>query len=75
MDIRFQKYEHHVKYQNMKAKEKKEKSIMKQLREIRDKISLEIQGMTTEQINKYLDKKEPLHPMMYNKSQFFVWID
>ncbi len=52
----------------MKTKEEKGQSIMKKLREIRDKISLEIQGMTTEQINKYLNKKEPLHPKMYNKS-------
>ena len=42
---------------------------MNQLREVRNKISLEIQGMTTEQIKKYLDKKEPLHPTMRNNTR------
>lgn len=51
----------------MKTKEKKEKSIMVQLREIRDKISLEIQNMSTEEIREYFKKRRALHPTMYKK--------
>ncbi len=52
----------------MKTKEKKEKSIMKQLREIRDKISLEIMDMNAKEIKDYFKKRRTLHPTMYNKS-------
>ena len=40
----------------------KEKSVLTELRSVRDKISAEIKGMTTEQIVEYLKKKKTLHP-------------
>lgn len=47
----------------MKTKEiKKETSILTDLRSVRDKISAELKGMTTEQIVEYLKKKKTLHP-------------
>lgn len=48
----------------MKSKEKTEKSTIEQLREIRDKISVETQDMTFEQLQKYIEEqmKETLHP-------------
>ncbi len=47
----------------MKTKEiKKEKSILVDLRAIRDKISNEMTGMTPEQIVEHLKKKKTLHP-------------
>jgi|JFJP01.1.fsa_nt_gi hypothetical protein len=47
----------------MKTKEiKKEKSILVDLRSIRDKISNELTGMTPEQVVEYLKKKKTLHP-------------
>ncbi len=46
----------------MKTKEiEKSKSILTELRSIRDKISTELKGMTTEQIVEYLKKKKTLH--------------
>jgi hypothetical protein len=46
----------------MKIKEiKKDKTILIELRSIRDKISKELIGMTTEQIVEYLKKKKTLH--------------
>jgi hypothetical protein len=46
----------------MKTKEKKDKSILTDLRSIRDNISEELKGKTTEQIVEYLKKKKTLHP-------------
>ena len=47
----------------MKTKEiKTDKSILTDLRSIRDKISNELNGMTTEEIIEYLKKKKTLHP-------------
>ena len=46
-----------TKYQN-----KVRKSLIVQLREIRDKISLEIKDMTFKQLKDYLNKKDTLHP-------------
>jgi hypothetical protein len=47
----------------MKNKEiKEDKSILTDLRSIRDKISDELKGMSTEQIVEYLKKKKTLHP-------------
>ena len=43
-------------------KKKKEKSVMQQLREIRDKIGEEMKGMTPEQVKEYLDSKPSLFP-------------
>jgi len=40
----------------------KEKSLMQQLREIRDKLSSEIKDMSYEQLKEYLDKQKSLHP-------------
>ncbi|MFN5627714.1 MAG: hypothetical protein ACK48W_00375 [Bacteroidota bacterium] len=46
----------------MKAKEiKKKKSIVSDLRIIREKISSELKGMTTLEILEYLKKKKTLH--------------
>lgn len=46
----------------MKIKEKnKEKSLLAELRSIRDKISDEIKNMTPQQIVEYLKKKKTLH--------------
>ena len=48
----------------MKTKEiKKDKSILADLRSVRDKISNELKGMTTEQIVEYLKNKKTLHPL------------
>ena len=38
------------------------KSTVQQLREIRDKVGLEIQDMNFEQLKKYLENKITLHP-------------
>ena len=47
----------------MKTKEiNKEKSVLTDLRSIRDKISNELTGMTPEQIVEHLKKKKTLHP-------------
>ena len=43
-------------------KDKTDKTLIDELREIRDKMSLEMKDMTLEQIKEYLDKKETLHP-------------
>jgi hypothetical protein len=40
----------------------KEKSILKELRTIRENISNELKGKTTEQIIEYLKQKKTLHP-------------
>jgi hypothetical protein len=49
----------------MKTKNKQTKTtktLIAELREIRDKLSLEIQDMTLDQIKEYLKKKKTLHP-------------
>lgn len=46
----------------MRNKKSQTKSIMVELREIRDKISLETQDMTYEQLREYLDKEKSLFP-------------
>jgi len=45
-----------------KDKIKSEKSLIDQMREIRDKVSLDIKDMTLEELKDYLNKKETLHP-------------
>lgn len=52
----------------MKTKDKKKtaankigKSVIQQLRDVRDKVSSEIQDLTYEQLVEYLDKKKTLH--------------
>jgi hypothetical protein len=46
----------------MKTKEiKKDKSMLTELRSIRDEISSEMEGMKTEQIVEHLKKKKTLH--------------
>jgi len=53
----------------MKTKEiKKDISILAELRSIRDKISEELKGMSTEQIVEYLRKKKTLHQHRFGKS-------
>ena len=44
------------------AKKKKEKSTIQQLRDIRDKIGLDIQDMSFEQLKKYVAERLTLHP-------------
>ena len=44
-----------------KDKIKSEKSIIDQLREIRDNVSHDIKDMTSEELKDYLNKKETLH--------------
>ena len=44
------------------TKKKKEKSAIQELRDIRDKIGLEIQDMTFEQLKNYIEKRLTLHP-------------
>jgi hypothetical protein len=46
----------------MKTKEKPDKTLIEDLREIRDKISLDIKDMTLDQIKNYLKEKKTLHP-------------
>lgn len=49
----------------MKTKEKNktvEKTFIEQLREIRDKISLDIKDLTKEQMKEYFDRQKTLHP-------------
>ena len=45
-----------------KDKNKSEKSLIDQLREIRDEVSHDIKDMTSEELKDYLNKKETLHP-------------
>ena len=45
-----------------KDKIKSEKSLIDQLREIRDEVSHDIKDMTSEELKDYLNKKETLHP-------------
>ena len=40
------------------------------LREIRDKISLDIKDLTTEQMKEYLSKQNTLHPTVWQKEGF-----
>jgi len=52
----------------MKIKEtKNDKSILADLRSIRDKISEELKGKTTEQIVEFLMNKKTLHPLVWQK--------
>lgn len=46
----------------MKTKPKEEKSIMQQLRDIRDKIGIEIKDINHEQLREYFDKHSTLFP-------------
>jgi hypothetical protein len=40
-----------------------EKTLIEQLREIRDRISLDIKDLTTEQMKEYFCKQKTLHPI------------
>ena len=51
----------------MKAKETKQKSVLAQLRDIRDKLSVEIKDMSYEQLKEYLDKQKTLHKLSHEK--------
>lgn len=51
-----------------KEKIKTEKSYLEQLREIRDKLSLEMKDMNLDEIKRYIDSKETLHPKTVWKS-------
>lgn len=48
----------------MKTKDKNtsEKTVIEQLRKIRDEINFDIEDMTLEQLKEYLKKKKTLHP-------------
>ena len=51
-----------------KAKNKPtEKSLMEQLREIRDKISHDIKDMSNEQIKEYFNRKKTIHAVAWQK--------
>ena len=54
----------------MKKKKAKQKSIMVELREIRDKISLETQDMNYEELRKYIDEHLSTPGSLYPKE---VW--
>jgi len=51
----------------MKNKEENTKSMVKTLREIRDKINLEIQDLNSEELQKYFRNKLSIHPTKYKK--------
>jgi hypothetical protein len=54
----------------MKTKVKKEISVLQQLRDIRDKLSAEIQNMSYEQLKEYFEKQKTLHPpSVWHKSK------
>lgn len=53
----------------MKTKGKKDKSVMLELREIREDLSSEIKDMTPDQLKKYLEGKKTLHPAKAWKKQ------
>lgn len=44
-----------------------EKSTVAQLREIREKVNLEIKDLSAQQLKDYLNKKETLHPAKFWK--------
>ncbi len=46
----------------MKTKGKKEKSVLEELRDIREDLSSSIKDMTPDQLKKYLEGKKTLHP-------------
>lgn len=46
--------------ENLEKTEASTKNIMEELREIRDKISLDIQDMSFEELQEYLEKREKL---------------
>ena len=49
-------------------KNKKTASLIHELRKIRDDMSLEMQGMTFEELKEYLRKRKPLHPTLYKRN-------
>jgi hypothetical protein len=49
----------------MKTKEitkQEEKTLVEQMREIRDKVNLDIKDLTAAELKAYFDKQETLHP-------------
>jgi len=59
----------------MKTKKKKkteEITLIEQLREIRDKISLDIKDLSIEQLIEYLGKQKTLHPKAIWQKEVFV---
>jgi hypothetical protein len=53
----------------MKEKVKKDKPVLKELRKIREDLSLDIKDMTPVQLKKYLESKKTLHPAKAWKKQ------
>ncbi len=49
-------------------KNKTEKSTIQQLRDIRDKIGLEIQDMTFKQLKSYIKKNTTVHPTLFKRN-------
>ena len=47
-----------------------EKTLIEQLREIRDRISLDIKDLTTEQMKEYFSKQKTLHPIVWQNEGF-----
>ncbi len=50
------------------TKKDTEKSTIQQLRNIRDKIGLEIQDMTFEQLKIYIEERLTQHPTLYKRN-------
>jgi hypothetical protein len=48
-------------------KKNNQKSIIDELREIRDKISNDIKNMQFEQLKEYFEKEKAIHPVMRKK--------
>jgi hypothetical protein len=53
----------------MKTKEKKHKSTLEQLREIREQVSQNLASMTYEERKEWLKRQKPLHAAFQNKDQ------
>ena len=46
---------------------KTEKTFVEQMREIRDKVNLEIKDLSSTELKQYLDKQKTLHPIGFWK--------
>ena len=70
MDTKYLIFDHEEKYWHMKTKKtKEEKSLITELRVIRDKISEEISGMTPEQVVDFFKEKKPCIQLRVGKNE------
>ncbi|MEX0723848.1 MAG: hypothetical protein WD357_10185 [Gracilimonas sp.] len=53
----------------MKTKEKNSDTTISKIRDIREKVSREIQDMNAEELKAYLKKKAPLHPKLRKEQE------